>query len=64
MIYESDLAIGTTNIIDEAPIVMGSNDYEMIELLKKLNVSRPIALTLTCLVKPRFPLTHNEPGNT
>ena len=51
MIYESDLAIGTTNITDEAPIVMGSNDYEMIELFKKLNVSRPIALTLTCLVK-------------
>ena len=40
-----------TNIIDEAPIVMGSNDYEMIELLKGLNVSRPIALTLTCLVR-------------
>ena len=51
MIYESDLAIGTTNLIVEAPIVMGSSDYEMIELLKKLNVSRPIALTLACLVK-------------
>ena len=51
MIYESDLATGTTNVIDEAPIVMGSNDYEMIELLKELNVSRPIALILTCLVK-------------
>ncbi len=46
MIDESGLAI-----INEAPIVMGSNDYEMIELLKKLNVSRPIALTLACLVK-------------
>ena len=43
---ESGLAI-----MNEAPIVMGSNDYEMIELLKKLNVSRPIALTLACLVK-------------
>ena len=53
MIYESDLAIGTTNIIDEAPIVIGSNDYEMTELLKKLNVSRPIALTLACLVKEK-----------
>ena len=51
MIYESDLATGTTNVIDEAPIVMGSNDYEMIDLLKKLNVSRPIAVTLACLVK-------------
>ena len=46
MIDESGLAV-----INEAPIVMGSNDYEMIELLKKLNVSRPIALTLACLVK-------------
>ena len=38
-------------IMDEAPLVMGPNDYEMIELFKKLNVSRPIALTLACLVK-------------
>ena len=51
MIDESGLAIGTTNMMDETPIVMGSNDYEMIELLKKLNVSRPIAITLTCLAK-------------
>jgi predicted transcriptional regulator len=46
MIDESGLAI-----IDEAPIVLESNDYEMIELFRKLNVSRPIALTLACLVK-------------
>jgi hypothetical protein len=46
MIDENGLAI-----IDEAPIVLGSNDYEMIESLRKLNVSRPIALTLACLVK-------------
>jgi len=51
MIDESSLAIGTTNMMDEAQIVMGPNDYEMIELLKKLNVSRPIAVTLACLVK-------------
>jgi predicted transcriptional regulator len=51
MMDESGLAIGTTNMMDETPIVMGSNDYEMIELLKKLNVSRPIAVTLTCLAK-------------
>jgi predicted transcriptional regulator len=46
MIDESGLAI-----IDEAPIVLGSNDYEMIESFRKLNVSRPIALTLACLIK-------------
>lgn len=38
-------------MLDEASIFMDSNDHEMIELLKKLNISRPIALTLTCLVK-------------
>jgi predicted transcriptional regulator len=46
MIDESGLAI-----MDEAPIVLGSNEYEMMELFRKLNISRPIALTLTCLVK-------------
>jgi len=46
MIDENGLAV-----IDEAPIVLGSNDYEMIESFRKLNVSRPIALTLACLVK-------------
>jgi predicted transcriptional regulator len=53
MIDENSLAIRTTSMMDEAPIVMGSNDYEIIELLKKLNVSRPIATTLACLVKGR-----------
>ena len=38
-------------MMNEASIVLDSKDYEMIELLKKLNISRPIALTLTCLVK-------------
>ena len=38
-------------MMDEVSIVMDSNDHEMIELLKKLNISRPIAITLTCLVK-------------
>lgn len=51
MIDESSSAIESTSMMDEAPIVMGSNDYEMTELLKKLNISRPIAITLTCLVK-------------
>jgi predicted transcriptional regulator len=58
MIYKSDLAIGTNNITEETPIVMGSNDYEMMELFKKLNVSRPIALTLTCLVKRKGITSH------
>ena len=38
-------------MMNEASLVLDSKDYEMIELLKKLNISRPIALTLTCLVK-------------
>jgi predicted transcriptional regulator len=38
-------------MVDEVSIVMDSNDHEMIKLLKKLNISRPIAITLTCLVK-------------
>jgi predicted transcriptional regulator len=32
---------------------MGSNEYEMIELFRRINVSRPIALTLACLAKGR-----------
>jgi predicted transcriptional regulator len=51
MIDENNLALGTTNMMDEAQIVIGSNDYEMIDLLKKLNVSRPIAVALACLIK-------------
>lgn len=38
-------------MVDEVSIVMDSNDHEMIKLFKKLNISRPIAITLTCLVK-------------
>jgi predicted transcriptional regulator len=38
-------------MMDEASIVLDSKDYEMIELLQKLNISRPIALTLACLEK-------------
>ena len=53
MVDESVLAIETTNIMTEAPIVMGSNEYEMIELFRKINVNRPVALTLVCLVKGR-----------
>ena len=38
-------------MMDEVSIVMDSNEHEMIEVLKKLNISRTIAITLTCLVK-------------
>jgi predicted transcriptional regulator len=47
------LAIETTDIVKETPISMGSNEYEMIELFRKINISRPIALTLACLAKGR-----------
>jgi predicted transcriptional regulator len=53
MVDESGLAIETTDIIKEIPISMGSNEYEMIELFRKINISRPIALTLACLAKGR-----------
>ncbi|WP_048107624.1 transcriptional regulator [Methanosarcina barkeri] len=32
---------------------MGPIEHEMIELFRKINVSRPIALTLACLAKGR-----------
>ncbi len=32
---------------------MGSSEYEMIELFRRINVSRPIALSLACLAKGR-----------
>ncbi len=30
---------------------MGSKEYELIELFRRINVSRPIAITLACLAK-------------
>jgi len=30
---------------------MGEVEYEMVELLRRLNINRPVALTLTCLSK-------------
>ena len=53
MVDESGLAMEIANIKDETPIIMGSNEYEMIELFRRINVSRPIALTLACLAKGR-----------
>ena len=45
-----------TNIdvaFEKNPIHMGSIEYEMIELFRKINISRPVALTLACLAKGR-----------
>ena len=53
MVDESGLAIEFANLKDETPITMGSSEYEMIELFRRINVSRPIALTLACLAKGR-----------
>jgi predicted transcriptional regulator len=51
MVDESGLNIKTTDIIAEAPLVIGAKEYEMIELFRKTNISRPIAFTLACLAK-------------
>lgn len=53
MVDESGPVMEISNKKDEIPVAMGSNEYEMIELFRRINVSRPIALTLTCLAKGR-----------
>jgi predicted transcriptional regulator len=53
MVDESGSIMELSDTNDQSPIVIGSNEYEMIELLRKINVSRPIALTLACLAKGR-----------
>ncbi|MFZ2499863.1 MAG: transcriptional regulator [Methanosarcina sp.] len=53
MVDESGLAMEIANMKDETPIIMGSSEYEMIELFRRINISRPIALTLACLAKGR-----------
>lgn len=53
MVDESGPVMDISDTKDEIPIIMGSNEYEMIELLRRINVSRPIALTLACLAKGR-----------
>ena len=53
MVDESGLAIEIANIKDETPITIGSSEYEMIQLFRRINVSRPIALSLACLAKGR-----------
>lgn len=53
MVDESDPFIDISNTKDKIPLAMGSNEYEMIELFRRINVNRPVALTLACLVKGR-----------
>jgi predicted transcriptional regulator len=53
MVDESGLAMEIANVNDETHFIMGSKEYEMIELFRRINVSRPIALTLACLAKGR-----------
>ncbi len=53
MVDESGLAMEIANMNDETHFIMGSKEYEMIELFRRINVSRPIALTLACLAKGR-----------
>ncbi|MDO9517407.1 MAG: transcriptional regulator [Methanosarcinaceae archaeon] len=36
-------------MISEQIMMMGDKELEMVELLRKLNLSRPVALTLACL---------------
>ena len=36
-------------MINEQVTMMGDSEFEMVELLRKLNMTRPVALTLTCL---------------
>lgn len=51
MLDEISSAVDVIAIKDEARVVMGPYEYEMINLFRKINLSRPIALTLACLAK-------------
>lgn len=53
MIDESNATANIITMTIEPPFVMDSCEYEMIELFRKINLSRPIALTLVCLAKGR-----------
>lgn len=53
MVDESSSAINVIAMKYETQIVMGPCEYEMIELFRKINLTRPIALTLACLAKGR-----------
>ncbi|AYK14264.1 MAG: transcriptional regulator [Methanosarcina flavescens] len=51
MVDKSGPIMDNSNTKNEIPASMGSSEYEMIELFRRINVSRPIALTLACLSK-------------
>jgi predicted transcriptional regulator len=51
MVDEIGPIMDISNTKDEIPVAMGSNECEMIELFRRINVSRPIALTIACLAK-------------
>jgi predicted transcriptional regulator len=53
MVDESSSCVNVIAMTVEPPVVMDSCESEMIELFRKINLSRPIALTLTCLAKGR-----------
>jgi predicted transcriptional regulator len=53
MIDESGPVMDIPKTKEDVPAAMGSIEYEMIELFRRINVSRPIALTLACLAKGR-----------
>jgi predicted transcriptional regulator len=53
MIDESNATANIIAITVGPPFVMDSYEYEMIELFRKINLNRPIALTLVCLAKGR-----------
>ena len=38
-------------ILEDRGFKMGEVEYEMVELLRSLNINRPVALTLACLSK-------------
>lgn len=38
-------------ILDDGDFKMEETEFEMVELLRKLNINRPVALTLACLSK-------------
>lgn len=52
MIDESGLRIKPNlNIGENTLVKIGECEYEMIQLFRKINVSRPVALTIACLSK-------------
>jgi predicted transcriptional regulator len=47
MIFVADIGFKS----EESDFKMGDVEYEMVELLRRLNINRPVAYTLACLSK-------------